>query len=213
MRFARRSTRPALLVSAALLLSACGIPTTGVVESGAPATGLRSPTLIYFVKNGVPIPVPRRTSGEVDLVTTLRMLLQGPDGEEQRAGVTTAIPPLKLSPKIWSTGTTEVGIQLPPVTKPLSDTAFKQLICTAAHTRHTQDPHVTSVQVTITYSSGDAGVWRTGTSGGGCSLATSDDAARPSIRRGRNDSAPPVPGGGAGSRPAQATLPGGKADR
>jgi hypothetical protein len=196
MRLAHRSTRPALLVAAALLLSACGIPTTGVVESGAPATGIQSPTLIYFVRNGVLIPVPRKTGREADAVTAMHMLLQGPNGDEQHVGVETEIPRLKVQPKIWNRGKTGLSIQLPPVTRPLSITALNQLICTTAHARHTQDPHVNSVQVSVTYSSGDSGLWHTDTSNGGCSLATSSDAVRPSTQPTWNGAERPAWGGG-----------------
>lgn len=38
---APRSLRPALLCTTALLLASCGIPESGVVETGEPATGIR----------------------------------------------------------------------------------------------------------------------------------------------------------------------------
>ncbi|WP_052488865.1 hypothetical protein [Streptomyces sp. 150FB] len=203
MRPAHRRARPALLVAAGLLLSACGIPTTGVVESGAPATGIQSPTLIYFVRDGVLIPVPRKTGREADAVTAMHMLLQGPNGDEQQAGVKTEIPPLTGQPKIWNRGKTGLSIQLPPVTGPLSIAALNQLICTTAHAHHTQDPHVNAVQVTVTYSSGDSGVWRTDTANGGCSLATSSDAVRPSTQPTWNGSERPALGGATESPPDQ----------
>jgi hypothetical protein len=176
MRPAHRTARTALLASAALLLSACGIPATGVVESGAPATGIKSPTLIYFFRNDALIPVPRKTGRGVDVAMVMRLLIQGPSDQEQRAGVTTAMLPLKGYPKVWNEGA-NVSILLPPDNRPLSNAALEQLVCTAAHARHTQDPDVGSVQVTITYPSGDSGVWQVGTSTAGCSPDTPADGA------------------------------------
>lgn len=54
-----RAARPALLLLAGvLLLGACGIPTTGVVGSGEPATGIRSTTTLYFTGEDGLVAVP-----------------------------------------------------------------------------------------------------------------------------------------------------------
>ncbi|MBC3839373.1 hypothetical protein GXW82_01565 [Streptacidiphilus sp. 4-A2] len=53
----RRAAGPALLVPISVLLSACGIPTTGVVQAGDPGTGITQPTIVvFFLKNSVPVP-------------------------------------------------------------------------------------------------------------------------------------------------------------
>ena len=46
---------------ALLALTSCGIPATGVVEAGGPASGVLPLTPVYFVEGGRLVPVPRNT--------------------------------------------------------------------------------------------------------------------------------------------------------
>jgi hypothetical protein len=179
MRPAHRAARPALLVSAVLLLSACGIPATGVVESGAPGTGIQSPTLIYFIRNGIPVAVPRENTKRAGAVTAVLTLFRGPTRREEAAGLTTAVPQLKFGPKVWTEGV-KTSILLPGGTRPLSHAALEQLVCTAGHALHTENPNAESVQVVVTYPSGDSGLWQIDGSSEGCSLASpAAEAATP----------------------------------
>jgi hypothetical protein len=151
MRPVHRTARHALLVSAALLLlSACGIPTTGVVESGAPGTGVRPPTLLYFIKNGTPVAVSRTTGTGEDVENAVRLLLRGPSREERNAGLTTALLPMKSLPEVSNEGT-EVRVQMPYGTRKLAHPALQQLVCTIIHARRDEDPGVTSVRVAVAY--------------------------------------------------------------
>jgi hypothetical protein len=168
MRPAHRPARPALLVSAVLLLSACGIPATGVVESGAPATGVRPPTLVYFVSNGTPVPALRRADTLVGVVAAVRMLLRGPDPSELKAGLTSAIPPVKSDPRIWTEGS-KVSILMPEYVRPLSEVAFRQLVCTAVSARHTEAPDIGSVEVIVMTSLGSVGPRRAEETSESCS--------------------------------------------
>jgi hypothetical protein len=48
-----KATRGLLLLASLLALSSCGIPATGVVEAGDPASGIPPVTQVYFVASGM----------------------------------------------------------------------------------------------------------------------------------------------------------------
>ncbi|CAM5710783.1 hypothetical protein SGRIM128S_05103 [Streptomyces griseomycini] len=105
-----------LLLAALLPLSACGIPETGVVEAGEPATGVLDPGVtsvpsesvpeavplvtipLYFVEDGSLAAVDRTVPGSTDLGSTLLMLFKGPDAKERGRGLTTELPPAAEAP-------------------------------------------------------------------------------------------------------------------
>ncbi|MEU5755520.1 hypothetical protein [Streptomyces sp. NPDC047829] len=156
-----------LLLAALLPLSACGIPATGVVEAGEPATGVLDPgpapspsqtwpepdpatvVPLYFVVDGALTTAPRALPGAgADLGSTVLMLFQGPDAEERRNGLTTELPPSTVAPTIRTDGAA-VSVQLPEDAAGLSDLAVDQLACTVAVARMRQDPTLGSAQVTV----------------------------------------------------------------
>ncbi|MFH8441637.1 hypothetical protein ACH4D3_10470 [Streptomyces sp. NPDC018026] len=155
-----------LLIAALLPLSACGIPETGVVEAGEPATGVLDPGVtsepsesvpeavplvkvpLYFVEDGSLVAVVRTAAGSTDLGGTVLMLFKGPDAEERGRGLTTELPPAAEAPTIRTDGT-GVTVQLPRSAGILSDTAVDQLACTVAVARLRQDPALGRAQVTV----------------------------------------------------------------
>ncbi|GAA5205918.1 hypothetical protein [Streptomyces thinghirensis] len=161
-----RRRLPLLLAAALLPLTACGIPATGVVEAGEPATGVLEPgrtatpsqaesvavpvttVPLYFVTDGALVAVSRTTHGATDLGSTVLMLFKGPDEQEQKAGLTTELPPASVVPTIRTDGAAVV-VQLPRSTGSLSGTAVDQLACTVAVARLRQDPALGSAQVTV----------------------------------------------------------------
>ncbi|WP_328558891.1 hypothetical protein [Streptomyces coelicoflavus] len=163
-----RSARRALpvLLAALFPLTACGIPETGVVEAGEPATGVLQPGVtaapsetapeavplvkvpLYFVADGDLTAVSRTVAGSTDLGSTVLMLFKGPDAKEQRKGLTTELPSAAVAPTIRTDGTV-VNVQLPRTAGSLSDTAVDQLACTVAVARLRQDPALGSAQVTV----------------------------------------------------------------
>ena len=156
-----RAARSAQLVASVLLLCvlcACGIPTTGVVGSGEPATGVQSTTTVYFTgKLGRVIAVPRRTPQRTGVEAAVKLLFQGPSTSEQLAGAFTALPRLKKDPVVRTDGA-KVSIELVFDTRPEfargftsldRDDALEQLACTAAGARHAEDPDVESVEVVV----------------------------------------------------------------
>ncbi|MBQ0886431.1 hypothetical protein KBZ94_16075 [Streptomyces sp. RM72] len=155
-----------LLLAALLPLSACGIPGTGVVEAGEPATGVLDPGVtsapsesvpeavplvkvpLYFVEDGSLVAVDRTVPGSTDLGSTVLMLFKGPDDQERGNGLTTELPPAAEAPTIRTDGT-GVSVRLPRSAGSLSDTAVDQLACTVAVARLRQDPALGSAQVTV----------------------------------------------------------------
>ncbi|MFG3389948.1 hypothetical protein [Streptomyces rochei] len=162
----RRTLAPFLLCAALLPLASCGIPETGVVEAGEPATGVLDragtpvPTAsapeavpaaavpLYFVADGALVPVVREVTGTADLGGAVLMLFKGPDGDERERGLTTELPPAAGAPTVRADGAAVV-VQLPKGTGSLSETAVDQLACTVAVARLRQDPALGSAQVTV----------------------------------------------------------------
>lgn len=120
------------LAAAALLLAGCGIPTTGVVEAGAPAAGLQPTTLLYFVRGGVLFPVARPVPGPLGAESAVVLLYKGPAPRDRFLGVVSALPqPTGALPTVRTSGS-DVTITLPADARALPRIALDQLICTAA---------------------------------------------------------------------------------
>ncbi|MEU9955725.1 hypothetical protein [Streptomyces sp. NPDC050982] len=131
-RRGRRAVRSGLsLTAAALLLSACGIPSTGVVEAGEAATGIRPAYILYFVRQDTLLGVRSRVPGTFDIGTAVQLLFRGPDALLGRKGLTTELPPLAATPTVRANGA-RVWVELPRGTRPLTRTALAQLTCTIA---------------------------------------------------------------------------------
>ncbi|MEU6609255.1 hypothetical protein ABZ922_30080 [Streptomyces shenzhenensis] len=161
-----------LTVPALLALCACGIPATGVVEAGGPASGIEPVTPVYFLRDGALVAVPRATADPGDAGAALDLLLLGPAPVEAAGGLSTEVPemltatpatppaaspvPGKTSadvPTVSVKGDT-VGIRLPPGFDRLSRLAAEQLICTAAAARRIGEPSADTVTVTVSTGSG-----------------------------------------------------------
>ncbi|MFI1704166.1 hypothetical protein ACWDDN_30540 [Streptomyces griseoruber] len=80
-----------LIVGAALALSGCGIPSTGVVEAGGPASGITATTPLYFVQDGALVAIRRAVPEAGDAAAAIEEMLQGPDVVERSRGVTTRV--------------------------------------------------------------------------------------------------------------------------
>ncbi|WP_328656139.1 hypothetical protein [Streptomyces sp. NBC_00334] len=163
-RHARRALP--LLLAALLPLSGCGIPQTGVVEAGEPATGVLKPGAtsapsaaapeevpavkvpLYFVEDGALVAVSRIVPGTAGLGNTVLMLFEGPDRGERNRGLTTQLPPSTVAPTVRADGTV-VNVQLPRSAGSLTETAIDQLACTVAVARLRQDPALDRAQVTV----------------------------------------------------------------
>ncbi|MFJ8113687.1 hypothetical protein [Streptomyces sp. NPDC096132] len=173
-----------LVVPAALALSACGIPATGVVEAGGPASGIPATTPLYFVRDGGLVAVHRSVPEAGDVRAAVEALLQGPDEQERLQGLTTLLaqvsepttlfPTVTASPAQDGTAgspsvdptespsravrvTTErdgVTVELPAGMAKVFDRAAEQVICTAARAFLLAPRDVESATVTVTSSDG-----------------------------------------------------------
>lgn len=92
----RRPWSLLLLLPALCVLASCGIPATGVVEAGGPASGIVPTIRIYFVADGALVGVPRGTVAPVDVESAVDVLLLGPTVAEESKRLTTLLPSTRL---------------------------------------------------------------------------------------------------------------------
>ncbi|WP_328875254.1 hypothetical protein OHT76_37160 [Streptomyces sp. NBC_00287] len=167
--------RSALCLAALCALTSCGIPTTGVVEAGGPASGVVPTIRVYFVvADSTLISVPRQTSAPVDVEKALEILLLGPTDTERGKLITTQLPLLPGLPTrapaapatdgasavpqdrrradLFRVTTRDDGIsvELDQSAGKLSDIAAAQIICTAAAAQRVADPGTEPVLVSVT---------------------------------------------------------------
>ncbi|MFI8278289.1 hypothetical protein ACIGBH_26145 [Streptomyces sp. NPDC085929] len=131
----------AALLLGGLPLTGCGIKPTGVIESGDAAKVVfpdaHTKGTVYFVRSdGRLAPVPEREQPAESPVSVLMRLLIGPLDREKAAGLETRVPapadrkpPFGLSASVF--GET-LEVRLPFAVAGLSETARRQLVCTAA---------------------------------------------------------------------------------
>lgn len=147
----RKDTRPGMrvgmLCAAALLLSGCDIPATGVVQAGDPATGVRPTAVLYFIADDQLVPVYREVTQPIHVDMAVELLIGGPDQLDRRRGLTTAFT--RMSTPTISADGARVSVQLSPYTDPLVPIAARQLICTVAEARLSDDPDAVRTGVTV----------------------------------------------------------------
>ncbi|MEU1616573.1 hypothetical protein ABZ479_04625 [Streptomyces sp. NPDC005722] len=126
-------------LAAGLALTACGVPPSGVIEAGEPASGMYSPVpqnakpvlvSLYFLDNGKPRAYVRKATTPWDAEAAVRMLFGGPSPDEATQ-VTTELPRLKDGLQV-KTGSDGVYVQLPKGLPPFSRRAMMQLACTVS---------------------------------------------------------------------------------
>ncbi|MBO4255166.1 hypothetical protein [Streptomyces griseorubiginosus] len=165
-----------MLIPALGLLTSCGIPTTGVVQSGVPASGLVPTIRVYYVTGDVLYGVSRRTAAPPDVGSAVQVLLKGPTPGEQSAGLRTllpsvASPPTSLFPteaptldqssaaqtSKWVQITSRkdrVDIRLTVAMGGKTELAAAQLICTALAAERVGAPGSRPLPVTVTAAEG-----------------------------------------------------------
>lgn len=159
-----------------LLISACGVPSTGVVQAGDPATGVPRPETqpqgpsvapprgsapvggaahsarVYFLAAGTLRAVARTSGADGTPATAVRVLLEGPSHAERAEGFTTQLPSLPSEPVVTVAGRM-VTIEIDGL-KSLGDQAVDQLVCTAAGALPAEGPDPGSAEVRIIAASG-----------------------------------------------------------
>lgn len=127
-----RRRAEALTVTAALLClsSGCGVPPSGVVEVGEPATGMTLSKAVYFLDAESSLHAVARPEipDTNPVAAAVRELLAGPTPTESEY-LTTALPPDLPQPEI-TVGTTTILIRFPTGTPRLTTAALHQLTCT-----------------------------------------------------------------------------------
>ncbi|GAA2390513.1 hypothetical protein GCM10010420_12910 [Streptomyces glaucosporus] len=141
-----RGARTAALLSgltaaAAVALTACGVPPSGVIEAGAPASGMFSPgpapsstpttVSLFFLRDGELTPRPHRIDDAGDLEAVVRLLFEASAANEAPSA-TTELPRLTDVPRVANDGGI-IFVELPGETAPLSRRAMLQLTCTVSH--------------------------------------------------------------------------------
>ena len=114
------------------MLAGCGVRPTPVLN-GAPAPTVSSHELTIYLLSAKGSELVRRTrtySGSVDRATAINLLVQGPDEEEKKLGLTTEVP--TTTSRVFAVSNV---IVLPEDMGPLSKMAQFQLYCTAIASR------------------------------------------------------------------------------
>ncbi|WP_055629357.1 hypothetical protein [Streptomyces hirsutus] len=142
-----RGSRTAALLSgltavAAVALTACGVPPSGVIETGAPASGMFSPSAtppstpatisLFFLRDGELTPYPRRIDDAGDLEAVVLLLFEA-SAANGAATATTELPRLTDAPRVTIADDGTISVRLPGETAPLSRRAMLQLTCTVNH--------------------------------------------------------------------------------
>ncbi|MFJ8828224.1 hypothetical protein ACIREE_41720 [Streptomyces sp. NPDC102467] len=143
MKVSRSASALLLLgLTAALTLTACGVPPSGVIEAGEPASGMFSSSSrpsapatvsLFFLRDGDLTAYPRRTGDAADLQDVVGLLFEGPTATEA-ATATTQLPRLTDAPRLTTGDDGVLSIRLPGEAAPLSRQALRQLACTVDHT-------------------------------------------------------------------------------
>ncbi|MFJ5265246.1 hypothetical protein ACIQAC_32750 [Streptomyces sp. NPDC088387] len=159
-------------------LASCGIPPTGVVEAGGPASGIVPVTPVYFVRGDTLVAVPRPTGSPGDVAAAVDLLLLGPTPNERSDSLTSAFfaaptfapppptPPATDAPTpdapttdaapeaasdrpIVQVELNTITIEMPYPVGKLGEPARWQLICTAAAAHRIGSWHADEVTVRL----------------------------------------------------------------
>ncbi|WP_405585898.1 hypothetical protein [Streptomyces sp. NBC_01190] len=136
----RRARTAAVLtgLAAVLTLSACGVPPSGVIQAGDPATGLTPAISLYFTSGGKLLAISRPV--EADVTTAVALLFEGPDPMEA-SKIGTALPWVKVPPVVVDAGPALVLVRLHDGVPRISPLGMSQLVCTVAGVlRQNPDP-------------------------------------------------------------------------
>ncbi|MGA5262763.1 hypothetical protein ACPCI0_21370 [Streptomyces griseoincarnatus] len=125
-------------------LTGCGVPTSDVIEAGAPATGMPGPAPteepaapatvpLFFLTDGELTAYPRPATDAADLTSVVRLLLEGPNEKEEAMSATTDLPRLSGAPSVTVTDGFTIAVTLPDTPTPVSREALLQLTCTVRY--------------------------------------------------------------------------------
>ncbi|WP_234440480.1 hypothetical protein [Streptomyces rimosus] len=186
----------ALLLFLALLLTGCGISSTGYVQAGAPAQGIRQPgtatytARIFFVSPLGIHAAARPADGPVGPQEALDLLVKGPTEAERARGLVSVVPPMpgRLT-AVPANGA--VSVHLPVPVSRMEAAAVHQIACTAANAAIPGGRPATEVDVRM-YEPGSGGEpWTVRCSSNGIALpATGPEGFRTPAPGGSRTPAP-----------------------
>ncbi|KUJ68481.1 hypothetical protein ACZ90_17975 [Streptomyces albus subsp. albus] len=135
-------------VALGIVLTGCGVPPTGVVGAGEPASGLTRGARLYFASAGGLRGVPVGDREIKNLGTVVKLLLLGPPPGERAGGLTSFVE----LPGFSATGKgTRVTLHLDgPYAGTGRDQGTGQLVCTLARAQSVLDPKVRTDDVEVT---------------------------------------------------------------
>ncbi|WP_037853550.1 hypothetical protein [Streptomyces sp. NRRL S-340] len=142
-----RGRLPAVAAVLGVVLTGCGVPPTGVVEAGGPASGLTSGARLYFASAGGLRAVPVGDREIRDLAAVVKLLLLGPPPGGRAGGLTSYVE----LPGFSATGTgTRVTLHLDgPYAGTGRDQGTGQLVCTLARAQSVLVPGVRTDDVEV----------------------------------------------------------------
>lgn len=140
----RREARLFLACMGLTALTGCGVPTSDVIEAGAPASGMPGPSPttdvpepatvpLFFLTDGELTAYPRPATDAADLTSVVRLLLEGPNDKEAALSATTDLPRLSGAPTVTVTDGHTIRVTLPDTPTPVSREALLQLTCTVRY--------------------------------------------------------------------------------
>lgn len=158
----RRSTAGAL-AALALTLAGCGVPPTGVIGAGDPATGLTKGLRIYFVSSAGRLEGVSRPGVKIDeLGDVLKFLIAGPTEAEQNRGLTSLVGGLSFDVTADGARVTASSPQATAADSRRDDLLNGQLVCTLARAQSVLHPEIPpdDVQVTLNGAGRPTGPYR-----------------------------------------------------
>ncbi|MDG4823199.1 hypothetical protein O7635_15185 [Asanoa sp. WMMD1127] len=119
-------------ILAALLLAACGVRPTVVINGGPAPAGTVAGLRLYLVADGETAVV-TRVAKPADATSALRLLAAGPTPEEAAAGLTTEVPAGLGPAKVGYQGDSTI-VTVATDVRALSVLAVMQIVCTVQAT-------------------------------------------------------------------------------
>ncbi|MEG3631116.1 hypothetical protein [Streptomyces poriticola] len=181
-------TRRGLACLAALsaaVSAGCGIGSTGPVQAGAPASGLRQPGFethyaqLYFVSPYGLESVAREVAAPTTPQQALDQLLKGPDQAERARGLVSEVPPLRgrLTAQA-ADGAVDLHLPVRVADMTGGGLGLSQIICTVANARVPGGKQPPDVDVRV-YEAGYGTPWtvRCNAAGSVVPVPSADDAS------------------------------------
>ncbi len=147
------------VVLMALVLAGCGVRPTGVVDAGAPASGLTKGLRLYFVSEAGRLEGVPRPGQEIREPADVIKLLMSPTESEKRSGLTTLVSggPYDVTGKGDRLSVRVPGWELDPASVQHRNLAG-QLVCSLARARSVLDrsgrTRPDDVRVTVVFAAG-----------------------------------------------------------